>query len=252
MPAPTLSVPAPCPESWQHMTPTAAGRHCAACQTVVVDFTGFSDSELLAYLGRHAGQATCGRFRAGQLNRPLRPVVAAGAGAARWRAWLAAAVAVWGLREVGAPAARAQAPVEQGETRRAGKAAALASSELTDTLVVKGSIVDSASHEPLPGVTILLSGTVHGVSSDKDGKFELVLPAAIVAASEKQLSISSVGYVSQRLPLSADMDRALSVVLAVDRQQMGETIITGGCGRWYPWYSPRGLWQRLKRPFQHR
>ena len=254
MPAPTLSVPTPCPESWSHMTPTTAGRHCAACQTVVVDFTGFSDAELLAYLSRHANQATCGRFRAGQLGRPLRSVTAASAGVARWRAWLAAAVAVWGLREVGAPAARAQAPVEQREARRAGRVSAPVASELTDTLVVKGVVVDSVSHEPLPGVTILLTGTQIGVWSDADGKFELALPPAAVTMQQK-LAVSFIGYETHQVELSPASSQPLHVVLTphvLDESSGVVVVVAGGARVYYPWYSPRGLWQRLTRPFQPR
>jgi|GEM_PF-5922451 len=87
-PATILRVPQPCPESWAAMTPTAAGRHCAACQKTVVDFTQKTDAEILAYLA-HAGRGnTCGRFRKEQLGRPLRPVLPVPP-ATRWQAWLA-------------------------------------------------------------------------------------------------------------------------------------------------------------------
>ncbi|HEX3134010.1 MAG TPA: hypothetical protein VHX44_10570 [Planctomycetota bacterium] len=34
-----LHIPTPCHESWDGMTPTENGRHCAACNHVVVDVT---------------------------------------------------------------------------------------------------------------------------------------------------------------------------------------------------------------------
>ena len=93
------------------MTPTAAGRHCAACEKTVVDFTLKTDAEILAFLAGAVSGRTCGRFAAGQLERPLqRAALAAPTG--RWRAWLAAAVAVWGLREANSLATHAQAPAE--------------------------------------------------------------------------------------------------------------------------------------------
>ena len=61
------------------MSPTAAGRHCAACQTEVVDFTQQSPAEILAYLRGQPGRAVCGRLRAAQLA-PARPATAG-----RWR-----------------------------------------------------------------------------------------------------------------------------------------------------------------------
>ena len=110
-PSVSIAIPQPCPENWAAMMPTAAGRHCAACAHVVVDFTLKTAAEILAYLAGAAGGRTCGRFAAGQLERPLQRAVPA-APTARWRAWLAAAVAVWGLREGSSVTAQAQAPAE--------------------------------------------------------------------------------------------------------------------------------------------
>jgi hypothetical protein len=63
------------------MTTAPGGRHCAACNRIVVDFTGFAEAELLAAL-RQPG-SLCGRFRPTQ--------VAASSG---WAPWLLAVVAI--------------------------------------------------------------------------------------------------------------------------------------------------------------
>ena len=47
----TIHQPATCAESWDAMAPTDVGRHCASCQTQVVDFTRMSDGEVVAFLG---------------------------------------------------------------------------------------------------------------------------------------------------------------------------------------------------------
>ncbi|NML67066.1 hypothetical protein HHL22_17810 [Hymenobacter sp. RP-2-7] len=86
-PATRLTIPRPCSQSWAAMVPTGPGRRCAACQKVVVDFTRKTDAEILAYLAQADRGNTCGRFRAGQLARPL-AVAAPARPAARWQAWL--------------------------------------------------------------------------------------------------------------------------------------------------------------------
>jgi hypothetical protein len=101
MPRTTLRIAQPCTESWADMTPAATGRHCAACQKTVVDFTHKTDAEILAALRQAAGE-TCGRMRADQLGRPLVTPTAA----PRWRAWLGAALALGGV--LGASRAAAQ------------------------------------------------------------------------------------------------------------------------------------------------
>ena len=68
-----ISIPEPCHESWEGMTPVegTSARHCDSCVKNVVDFTGFSDAQLHAFT-KEKGANICGRFRPDQLGRPLR------------------------------------------------------------------------------------------------------------------------------------------------------------------------------------
>ena len=43
----SISLPKPCDENWDTMTPADKGRHCAQCCKTVVDFTLLSDGEIL-------------------------------------------------------------------------------------------------------------------------------------------------------------------------------------------------------------
>ncbi|MDB5269355.1 MAG: hypothetical protein JWP58_2395 [Hymenobacter sp.] len=210
----SLSVPQPCHESWVSMTPTATGRHCAACAHTVVDFTLKTDAEILAYLAGAAGTRTCGRFAAGQLERPLQRVVPV-APTARWRAWLAAAVAVWAVREGSGVVAQAQAPAEWRARYWGGpvpsapvgdapvpipsdSAATVAAAEARAvSFVIRGVVRDSSAHLGLPGVTVLLKDTPIGVPTDKDGAFELTVPAQYVAHGIAGIELKYIGYVSQ-------------------------------------------------------
>lgn len=76
------------------MTLTGAGRHCAACDKVVVDFTRMTDGELVAWFEQRQEQRSCGRFTAYQVGRPLLP---APESAPAWRRWALAMVALLGL-----------------------------------------------------------------------------------------------------------------------------------------------------------
>jgi len=68
-----LQIPTPCQENWANMQPADKGRHCAACQKTVVDFTAMSDTEIIRYMSK-AGQHVCGRLTPDQVNRPLIPL----------------------------------------------------------------------------------------------------------------------------------------------------------------------------------
>ena len=124
----TIHLPTPCHESWAAMPPTEAGRHCAACQTQVVDFTGMTDGEVVAFL-RHNTAVSCGRFRESQLSRPL---LAAARPVAGWRRWLGATAALLGLEAAFGAKAQAQAdlPMHSGGPMPVGAAPASGGSAL--------------------------------------------------------------------------------------------------------------------------
>lgn len=66
-----ISIPTPCHEDWNKMTPQEQGRFCSSCQKCVVDFTGFTDEQLYTYLLAHKNERICGRVRTSQTNRAI-------------------------------------------------------------------------------------------------------------------------------------------------------------------------------------
>jgi hypothetical protein len=63
-----ISIPTPCNENWNDMTPEQQGAFCKVCSKVVVDFSAMSDEEVISYFERKKEEKTCGRFRASQLS----------------------------------------------------------------------------------------------------------------------------------------------------------------------------------------
>ncbi|MDJ0364245.1 carboxypeptidase-like regulatory domain-containing protein [Hymenobacter sp. H14-R3] len=240
----SVHIAQPCPEGWGPMVPATAGRHCAACQKTVVDFTRKTDAEILAYLASAPGN-TCGRLRPDQLNRSL----VAPTAAPRWRAWLGAALAAGGVLGAGRATAQAMpAYCNGGPVPAASPAPALltravaptpTSCEATTTggpLTLSGVVRDSATHEGLPGVTVLLMGTTTGTSTDINGAFSLPMPAGVAPV---RLAFSFIGFVMQERTATAN--QPLAVLLAASEQSlMGEVVITGGIyQRPWPWHPRR-------------
>jgi len=64
----TFSIPEPCHEQWNDMTPNEQGRHCTVCSKTVIDFSGWDEDEIAAYLFANQATGTCGRLRAAQVN----------------------------------------------------------------------------------------------------------------------------------------------------------------------------------------
>lgn len=63
-----LTIPRPCHENWDNMTPEEKGKFCSVCSQSVYDFTDLSDEEISNF---NFDQKICGRFREDQLGRNL-------------------------------------------------------------------------------------------------------------------------------------------------------------------------------------
>lgn len=221
----SLTIPQPCHQSWAAMIPIAAGRHCAACPKTVVDFTRQTDAEILAYLAGAASNRTCGRFAAGQLERPLRR--AAPAAPTRWRVWLAAAVAVWGVREGVGELVEAQTPIEMRVLPARGRQdERLPGREVAaPELILRGIVLDSLAQEGLPGVTVLIKNSSVGASTNHDGAFELLIPARYAVANTVELVISSIGYVTENRRIVTADTKPLQIRLRGDAKELTGLLV---------------------------
>lgn len=65
-----LTIPTPCHENWNRMSPAEQGRFCAVCSKTVKDFTAVPDEEILDEFSKNA-ENVCGRFKTSQLDRDL-------------------------------------------------------------------------------------------------------------------------------------------------------------------------------------
>lgn len=64
-----LSIPSPCNVDRNQFIALSKGSYCHSCEKQVVDYSGFSDRELISALRQNP--TGCGSFRENQLNRPL-------------------------------------------------------------------------------------------------------------------------------------------------------------------------------------
>lgn len=96
--------------------------------------------------------------------------------------------------------------------------------ETTDTvrqpLTLKGRVTDEKKMA-LPGVSVVLSGTTLGTSTDEDGRFHLTLPV-----QSGSLEFSFVGYERMVVPFNAETD-SLVVVLKEETQELEDVVVTG-------------------------
>ena len=81
-------------------------------------------------------------------------------------------------------------------------------------------IVTDKKKAPLPGVTVLIKGTTIGVSTDQNGRFEIVQPKD----SDVTLIVSFIGMKTQTIVYKG---KELNIVMEEDSQEMEEVVVTG-------------------------
>ncbi|MDF7812684.1 carboxypeptidase-like regulatory domain-containing protein [Hymenobacter sp. YC55] len=219
----TLTVPTPCHENWATMTATTQGRHCAACNKVVVDFTEKTDAEILALLSQVS--STCGRFREDQLQRPLLPPPMP---TPRWRTWVAATAAVLGLREVAADTSVAQHAPDQVHISTA------ITEPLASPLPPLGTNVRGWIRLPngmaLPSATVNVEGSTIQTVTAVDGSFSLLLPSTNESQLLLTLIIQAQGYAQQRVTVALERNslESLNIYLELLTPTVPMPIIMGG------------------------
>lgn len=100
------------------------------------------------------------------------------------------------------------------------KAAHPAPANTTKNWVVSGQVTDQTSHDPLPGVTVLIKGTKLGTSTDAQGRYSLLVPGAARAV----LLFNYLGY----LPVERAVGKlhTLNLGLQADNKQLNEVVVT--------------------------
>ncbi|MEN9907630.1 MAG: hypothetical protein RLZZ540_771 [Bacteroidota bacterium] len=85
---------------------------------------------------------------------------------------------------------------------------------------IKGTVTSSEDGMSLPGVSVLVSGTNKGVTTDLDGHYELKNVDA-----KATLTFSYVGFTNQTVQVNGQ--ETINVVLKAESQQLTEVVVTG-------------------------
>ena len=84
---------------------------------------------------------------------------------------------------------------------------------------INGKISDATTGEVLPGVNILVQGTLTGTISEVDGRYSV-----LVSGTEAVLVYSFIGYESQTVTVGTQS--SIDIALSPDIQTLGEVVIT--------------------------
>ncbi len=88
---------------------------------------------------------------------------------------------------------------------------------------LEGTVVDSKSKQPIPGVNVIIKGTPNGTSTDFDGKFKLPK-----VNKGDVLVFSYIGYVNQTITFASQ--KMVAISLEEESNQLNEVVIQVGYG----------------------
>lgn len=193
-----ITIPQPCHEQWQDMTPTEQGRFCASCQKTVVDFTSWTDKMLFDFLSKKTVE--CGRFTTLQLEKELifyKP--------SRRFYYIAAALSFISLFTP-PPYTHAQTKTQQSEEtakpthKRDGKSKAVCT--------VRGSILDSKENEPVINAIVRFykrKRLIAGCESDLNGFYEMTN----LEPGKYRMIVTNVNYTTTSKIVKLSTDRPI-------------------------------------------
>ena len=99
----------------------------------------------------------------------------------------------------------------------------LSTAMLTEAAILKGTVIDKSTQEPLIGASVQIKGTTMGTITDMDGHFEL----KDLKNGQYTLIVSYISFRIQEINVQAsDNTSDLFVLLEADNQQLSEVTIT--------------------------
>jgi CarboxypepD_reg-like domain/Secretion system C-terminal sorting domain len=217
-----LSIPAPCHQNWQHMSPTEQGRFCNACAKEVIDFSAMSDSEVLNFFTAATSKNVCGRTYPDQLDRIIQPPVPAK------KIWYWNYVAMLLLFFSKSTETKAQikgkiavAPKPVPVYQQVMGIVALPTSSKPINQKIEGRIIDEKGNG-IAFASIKIANKNTGTQADKNGYFTI-----LANKNNDELECSAVGFEKSTIKLSTFSDATIVLKMLV-HQMMGDIVMVGG------------------------
>lgn len=225
-----ISIPKPCHEDWNTMNPVEKGRHCTVCTKNVIDFTDFSNEQLIKHLDKEKN--LCGRFKKSQLNTEVSIERKD-----KYNLYSYLASVLFTFLTFGSHSAKAQGKPKIEQTTKKFVSLGITNKKIKKPQKITGIIGDTA--EGLPGVNIVIKNTSIGTATDFDGNFSLE------AKIGDTLVMSYIGYKTQEIIVTQN---TINISLEMEEDLQGEIIVLGGA------FSTRKKPRRLfyKNPFLYR
>lgn len=202
-----ISVPKPCSENWDAMMASEKGKFCSSCQKNIIDFTTFSDREILKYYNQNS--KICGRFHSSQINRNLILPKEKNS------VWMMAAASIIAFLGFGNQTAKAQESVQTEQTHNKIQEKNIKETKNNKTQIITGVVTDGKF--PIPGVIISIKGFKKQTETDMNGNYTIEVKKGTV------LVFSFIGFESVEKKISGNT--IVNITMKEEVMIMGEVII---------------------------
>jgi hypothetical protein len=217
-----LTIPDPCHQDWNKMTPTEKGKFCSVCSKEVVDLRLKSKVEIADLINN--GGNLCGVFNEKQLNTWVLPSSKSKKVPLKWLVSMAAALPLT------TPVVAQDTQTIQSEIRFSNDGIPINDHKVTDTVHIYGVVRDSKTSETIPFAAVQIGSREDLMTmTDFDGNFSFKVPFSTIQY-EKAIQTTSMGYKTSVLPLDLDSSqREMTIQLVINAQEctitMGLVII---------------------------
>lgn len=214
-----------CPENWEKMSSNDSGKFCNKCSKSVVDFTNFSDKEIIEYFSKPQGKV-CGRLNKSQIDRKYQLIQKSSFLNRKWIAGILL-LSIWGKQQLHA--------YNQQVTHIRQYDKNYKPNINLDTIpnknkTIKGKVVDK-KNEPLIGCNIKIENSKISTTADYDGNFELIIPEEFINSN---LVISYTGYLDFKTNLKYTINNQNYIfTLKEDSNNIGEVVVFQYKPKWY-------------------
>ena len=218
----SLKIENPCHQDWSSMSKVDQGKYCSHCSKTVIDFSKFSDAEIIRYLDKNNG-AICGRLKNNQVERELKINVKDDS------SFLHKAFASLFLgMSISNLYAKDLPPTEQNlvaiDTFK--NESEIQKNKFDKQIqTILGNVIDASSNEPIIQASVFINDKLNTIT-DINGEFSLNIPSDFNLDSI-HLKISYLGY----FPLDTSIHRLdfnKSIQFSLIRSiNMDEVTITG-------------------------
>lgn len=168
-----ITIQQPCSENWNSMKSYGYGRYCDSCEKEVIDFTKFTDQDLINWFRKDSGN-TCGMLNPSQLNNLIVAKPTFSLKSFKPSLIAASLITLLTLPKLSVANIKSHYPTFFSDQKSKSNVI-LDVKDINESIVIKGKVIDKDDKSPIIGLPIMLKGGKVLATTDAKGNFKIKL-----------------------------------------------------------------------------